>query len=1039
MKIQVSYRAIILLIVLLSNSIEGFPQKENYYLKNYTVDHGLPNNHVRSIAQDQYGFIWIATWDAVSRYDGYEFINYYHNPQDSLSGPGTDILRLVIDGENIVWVCNPFGIYKFDRTSNNFKSYREVKSQIIYDIACDRNNNCWLTSNKGLYKYSNSKDKFEFYPIINTYQDSTVFFGSTNFDRENNLWIYNGTYFHIFKNDTIKKELQLSENLRSIQNESLNHPNFKHSFQIFNSGNLRIVTSSFGLFSIEKNTKKITDTHYPSILNNEPTPYLLWWNDPENGFFLKQGDFNFHLEKENSRIQSCFVDRNQTIWLGEVNNNSEGIGVIKINHHDKSFRHFLTLSDLGYHVSILSILKSLNGTMWVGTIDNNFIYKIEEKKQPVKCLYTEKIPGQIMTHSRSLMFHNGMVYAGSFYEPFYRFNPSENIVELLCPGPLRNLIPEKYDGFKLLINDKFNNLVIAGRRGICVLDPQLDKILFYNEFIEGDVFAAFNDSDSNYWFGRNGFLLAFDKNFKNERIYSVAEKKYNVESIIEADSSHLWLALLGGGICLFDKRDGSYNIYSTQHGLKNSTSYNLLKDKHGHIWVSTNQGISMFNPETKRFRNFGEAEGLQIVEFNADAVWHGEDDEMMFGGMGGFVSFYPDSVENMTNDYYAPLMITELKVSGTTYFPNVYELQKVELGKGMDNFQLAFACLDYQNADKLLYRYRLLENDTGWILTDSRNRHANYINLEPGIYHFKLQATDINGNWKKEAALEIEIPPYYYQTLLFKIVAAAFIFGLISLIIYQVFSYYRLKEKKERELLMHREEAKREHLKMEALRGQLNPHFIFNSLNSVNDFILDNDPLRANQYLTDFSSLMRAFLDNSKNEFIPLIKEIELLEHYLKLEQTRFSDKFRYEIDTDQIENIYVEITPSMIQPFVENAVWHGIGKLQNNKPGIIKLLFKSCDRKCVICQVEDNGIGVEKANAMKSHQQKKRQSRGTGIIKERLDIYNGMHNTNFTIRFEEIDPGIENPGTRAIIEIPIKESELPSESPRKSEGLQSG
>jgi LytS/YehU family sensor histidine kinase len=252
-----------------------------------------------------------------------------------------------------------------------------------------------------------------------------------------------------------------------------------------------------------------------------------------------------------------------------------------------------------------------------------------------------------------------------------------------------------------------------------------------------------------------------------------------------------------------------------------------------------------------------------------------------------------------------------------------------------------------------------------------------------------------------------------------------------------VFRYYRLKEKKEREILMHSEQAKRELLKMEALRGQLNPHFIFNSLNSVNDFILDNDPLRANQYLTDFSSLMRAFLDNSKNEFIPLIKEIELLEHYLKLEQTRFSDKFRYEIDIDQIENIYVEITPSMIQPFVENAVWHGIGKMQNNKPGIIKLLFKSCERKCVICQVEDNGIGIEKANAMKSHQQKKRQSRGTGIIKERLDIFNGMHNTNFTIRFEEIDPGIENPGTRAIIEIPIKESEPSSESPRKSEGLQ--
>ncbi len=179
------------------------------------------------------------------------------------------------------------------------------------------------------------------------------------------------------------------------------------------------------------------------------------------------------------------------------------------------------------------------------------------------------------------------------------------------------------------------------------------------------------------------YYIFLDKNFeKSNTFLTFRSNRYNIESIIEGDSNHLWLALLGGGICKFNKKTGETEIFSTQHGLKNSTCYNVLKDKHGHIWVSTNQGISMFNPETKRFRNFGEAEGLQIVEFNADAVWHGEDDEMMFGGMGGFVSFYPDSIENMTHDYYAPLMLTELKVSGVSYYPNVYELKKVKSSKG---------------------------------------------------------------------------------------------------------------------------------------------------------------------------------------------------------------------------------------------------------------------------------------------------------------------------------------------------------------------
>jgi hypothetical protein len=366
-----------------------------------------------------------------------------------------------------------------------------------------------------------------------------------------------------------------------------------------------------------------------------------------------------------------------------------------------------------------------------------------------------------------------------------------------------------------------------------------------------------------------------------------------------------------------------------------------------------------------------------------------------------------------------------MKVSGENQFPNIYELQSVTLNKGQDNFQLVFSCLDYMNADKLLYRYQLMENDTGWIQTDSKKRFANYINLKPGTYHFTVQVSDPNGNWQenKIKALEIKIPAFYYQTFLFKLGSTGLGVFLISFSIFMYIRQLRFKEKRKRELMLHEEEVKREQLKLEALRGQLNPHFIFNSLNSVNDFILDNDPLKANQYLTDFANLMRAFLDNSKQEYIPLIKEIELLEHYLNLEKIRYSDKFDYEIDDEEAENLYAEISPSMIQPFVENAVWHGIGKMKNGRKGKIRLVFRQEQPDCIICLIEDNGIGVHKANEMKSEEQKKRQSRGISIIQERLDIINSTRNTNYGISMEELYPGKKEPGTRVRIDLPIKQA----------------
>ncbi|MCG2418619.1 histidine kinase [Aequorivita sp. F47161] len=204
-------------------------------------------------------------------------------------------------------------------------------------------------------------------------------------------------------------------------------------------------------------------------------------------------------------------------------------------------------------------------------------------------------------------------------------------------------------------------------------------------------------------------------------------------------------------------------------------------------------------------------------------------------------------------------------------------------------------------------------------------------------------------------------------------------------------------------------------LALKSLRSQMNPHFIFNALNSVNSFIAVNDERAANKYLTDFSLLMRSVLENSEEDFIPLEKEIELLELYTKLEHFRFKDKFEYKISVD--ENINLNdfvIPPMLLQPYVENAVWHGLR--YKEEKGLLEINFKSIDAKTVKITIVDNGIGREKSKEFKTENQKKQKSKGMGNTQRRIGILNKMYKDKIAVNVENafvVDSQRDGEGTK--------------------------
>ncbi|RCW90400.1 tetratricopeptide repeat-containing sensor histidine kinase [Winogradskyella arenosi] len=203
-------------------------------------------------------------------------------------------------------------------------------------------------------------------------------------------------------------------------------------------------------------------------------------------------------------------------------------------------------------------------------------------------------------------------------------------------------------------------------------------------------------------------------------------------------------------------------------------------------------------------------------------------------------------------------------------------------------------------------------------------------------------------------------------------------------------------------------------LALKSLRSQMNPHFIFNALNSVNTFIATNDERTANKYLTDFSQLMRSVLENSEEDFIPLKKEIELLSLYIKLEHFRFQDKFDYAIEVDPAIVIdHFQIPPMLLQPYIENAVWHGLR--YKTEKGFLKIHIQPKSKDEISISITDNGIGRERSKALKTENQKKHKSKGMHNIKKRVAILNEMYKDKVDVSISDFQTS-EDAGTKVVV-----------------------
>jgi uncharacterized membrane-anchored protein YhcB (DUF1043 family) len=318
------------------------------------------------------------------------------------------------------------------------------------------------------------------------------------------------------------------------------------------------------------------------------------------------------------------------------------------------------------------------------------------------------------------------------------------------------------------------------------------------------------------------------------------------------------------------------------------------------------------------------------------------------------------------------------------------------------------------NPDKVLYIHKLEGFETSWSPPTSQN-NVTYSNLPPGNYVFKVRCCNNQGVWSMEPLTFLFSVDYpFWQHWWFALLILSFI-GLVIFSIFRI-RLNQVKKEQEKESKTQIEIAKNE---LKALRAQMNPHFLFNSLNSIQHYIINNKGEEAVFYLNRFAKLMRMILNNSEKSSITLNEEIEALKIYIDLERMRFSNLFNYEIIIDQnLDSDYEQIPAMLLQPYVENAILHGL--TPKDSSGFLKITFFIKDN-FIHVYIEDNGIGRKKAQELKNQSRKNHASMGMKITTDRLRLLSDVQQASYSVNFTDLYDAKQNPiGTRVEISWPL-------------------
>jgi|WetSurMetagenome_2_1015567.scaffolds.fasta_scaffold00002_108 ligand-binding sensor domain-containing protein len=1007
---------LIALLLLLPLCING----QNFTIKSYTTSDGLAHNNVRAIARDSSGFLWLGTWDGLSRFNGHEFVNFFHEPDDSTSIPYFSITELEVDRKNNLWIVTDTRreLVLYNRSSENFTTLYTLDGiplKFLGSISIDESGNLVILVRDKIIIKDPDKKNCVIYNLLST--DNSAYIAesrkySVSFQGNSELWII-GDKARLFRKGqnnsfVLSKEYPLIR-ISPLYDVYFDQIEWQEYYESANGD--KWIFSSDGLFRYDGRKEAFIEYNGEIHVNQFTGKKFFYWGTRGKGIYYldsKGQKLFFMPEAKSNWLLSIIPDSKNSFWFSNVSTKGVPLGFSLAVIIPGIFRNTVVNSPDSTSPALYSVIMDKDRNIWTGIRGFDHIVQYRPDGTVTGIDYMSKNDLSKYGYIRSLIPAENGIWVG-YYSNLLQFYDYKT----------RHFIEHKANAqsYRSLTVNHAGNLYI-GTNEITEYNPSssASKILWPKD-VSVSVFRLYVDSSGIIWAGMSDSrLLRCNSATGESSIIKVTPGITNIEDIIPGENGDLWLALLGKGVCRYNTVNGTFKYYTSSKGLSNNTTYCLLRDGQGHIWVSTNNGISMIHPETGKIRTFDETDGIAISEFNSGAKFRTDDGEFIFGGMGGFVRFYPDSISlNTASIQKQKVLLTSFRVSGgPKYLPEpLNTTDTIFLDKNENNFHLFFSSTDFVNSNKTLYRYKLSGVNKNWIVTNSQTRNINYSNLSPGWYNLVIEATDLNGDWVASRQIAIRIKPSFYQTRSFRILVPLTI---LLIIVYSIILYIRQIKQEER--------SKQDELKLQSLRSQMNPHFIFNSLNSINYFISNNDRLSANRYIGDFSRLIRSILSNMGSNFIPFEDEINSIRDYLRIEHLRFSDKFDYSIDTADISNIFdIEVCPGIVQPFIENAIWHGVRALEDRK-GQINIRFEPAGVEGLRCIIEDDGIGrmasINNKGKTWTHKPK-----GISIIEERLQITGKLRKINYKLEMSDLYPDKQFTGTRVVVDLPARQNKI--------------
>ncbi len=942
--------------------------QDPYYI-NYTTSDGLPSATIYSIQPDEKGFLWFTTDAGLAKYNSHTF-SIYTTDNDL---PDNEIFQLKKDHKGRTWILTLNGktayFYK-DKlyTEANSSLVKKIaSSSLIIDFYEDAQNNCYFVFKDGAI-------------VTVTPKNEVIHKANPGFSMAG-IWTHKNQPFYL-----------CTFGVYDEKNKRVN-PDFTTAnyYRMYHIGKANYFSKRNQLYRINADNEirnVVTLPENVEILQLYIEKQNKIWICTRNGLFLYE---NQKLKKrffQNEAISNMTQDFEGNYWIATLRNGA---------YYVPSFDVFVDNLNHANPLKLNCVSINANKEIWVGGDNNDYYFKSPGKSFVKHVVETDDQTDQI----KNIRFFGTDTYIVGKKKVLKK--DAANTITSYGFGANDIMIVgnEFFIGYNLTF--KVDDIRLREHYGLELNDQ---KLLHKRT----NVFAK--DAADKVWIGTNSGLYQYTKE-SSVTVYH--PKSQNLQSNIidlnyNPESKTLFVATASKGV-FYIQNDEIVHQISKKDGL-NSISCNTLKQIASNYYlVGTNNGLNAieFKNDSYKVKNLNLILGLKNKRIN-DIEFH--DNTVYLATDIGLLNFNIKNIEpKKTNP---KCWIAALK-NGDKIIAEENNHCKFEYNN--NDISINFIGISYSNQNNLTYCYKLDPQKATW--SETNESQINYKSLAPGSYTFSVYCKDGFGVKSKIQSVSFTILAPFWQQMWFVLLC---IFSL-GLLIY-LFVQKQLKQQQKRfeiekaTIQIERDKAHLERqmieLEQKALRLQMNPHFIFNALNTIKGYYSEGDAINASSYISKFSKLLRMLLENT-DQVVPLANEIEMLGLYISLAQTRYKNKFDYKLFVDEHLNTNETIIPTLLlQPIVENAIIHGLAP--KDKKGVLKVYFVK-KAKQLECIVEDNGIGRA---ASKSNQKfKEYESKAIDITSERIALFGkNIGPSNFEI-IDLTSNGIAT-GTRVIVSIPL-------------------